>query len=74
MNAEGLVRLAESLGVASEDLDDAVHDLAQQVELDALNALDVPQEQDAERDVHSDRRYVVVLGIASIWFDDHTPP
>jgi hypothetical protein len=41
-----LVRLAEKLGLQSADLDLAVHDCAQEVELPALNALEDEDAQD----------------------------
>jgi hypothetical protein len=46
MTAEGLLRLAESLGLGPEDLDEAVHELAQEIALGGLNALGDPGDQE----------------------------
>lgn len=41
-----LVKLAERLGLQPVDLDELVHDLAQELGLDRLNALEDPADQD----------------------------
>jgi hypothetical protein len=44
---ETLLAHAEKLGLQAEDLDGAVHDLAQESALEELNALDNPRDQEA---------------------------